>query len=175
MRSNTSRTSPLGSSPPASKKSPPHKERVLIRTHSLYPHKKLLCPDSSPPLSSRPSLLPTAKPSSLFKLPPLHPDHSHMLESLRLPKTDPPSPVRNYAFKKRFGDMGGKLDRIPSDNWLSTLLYCQPEFSRVLASNLERCKEKLARSKLVKAAIYEEDGGRSDLSLRSLVEEQVCE
>lgn len=71
--------------------------------------------------------------------------------------------------------MGGKLDRIPSDNWLSTLLYCQPEFSRVLASNLERCKEKLARSKLVKAAIYEEDGDRSDLSLRSLVEEQVCE
>ena len=69
--------------------------------------------------------------------------------------------------------MGDRLDRIPSEDWLSAMLYCRPEFSRVLATNLDRCKEKLARSKLVRAAILEEDGEMSELSLRGLVEQQA--
>jgi hypothetical protein len=55
------------------------------------------------------------------------------------------------------------------------MLYCTPEFSRVLATNLDRCKEKLARSKLVRAAILEEDGDVSDLSLRNFLEERASE
>jgi len=163
MHHNFGRSS-LKVSPPQAKKSPSHKASPLIRTNSLRSHPKVPSPDQSPLLAPR---------SPTFKLPPLYPENSR-LEAFKLPKTDPPSPARHYALKKRFAEGASRLDRIPSEDWLAGLLACHPEFSRELASNLERCKEKLARSKLVRAAIREEDGDRSDQSRESKREEQGC-
>lgn len=156
--------SSLKGSPPATKKSPSHKSSPFVRTNSLRSHPQVPSPDQSPLFTSR---------SPPLRLPALHTENLR-LEAFKLPKTDPPSPVRHYALKKRFGELAHRLDRIPSEDWLAALLSCHPEFSRELASNLERCREKLARSKLVREAIREEDGDRSDQSRGSKREEQGC-
>lgn len=171
MRNNSGRSSLNGSSP-TFKKPASLKVSTLTRAHSLRSTVKVPSPDQSPILAPLSPPLPRKAPPVL-KLPAIYTDNSR-LEALKLPKTEPPSPNRHYALKKRFGEVASRLDRIPCEDWLDALLCCHPEFSRALASNLERCKEKLARSKLVRAAILEEDGDISDQSRRSKRGEQSC-
>lgn len=171
MRNSFGRTSLMGSPPTTAKKSSADRRPMLSRARSLRSHVKAFSPESSPFTFHSPAQS-SRKPPSPLKLPALY-DHSR-LDSLRLPKTDPPSPARHYALRRRFEGMSSKLDQIPNEDWLSMLLYCQPEFTGALASNIERCKARLAQSKLVKAAIREEDADMSDQSLRSLREERAC-
>lgn len=91
-------------------------------------------------------------------LPSLH------LEALRLPRTHAPRARKPFAIKKRFSDMSETLDRIPSTDWLSSLLYSKPEFPRALERNLAKCRNKLAKIRIVREAIREEDGDASDRS-----------
>ena len=95
-------------------------------------------------------------------LPSLH------LEALRLPRTHPPKSRKPFTIKKRFSDMSETLDRIPSTDWLSSLLYSKPEFPRALERNLDKCRKRLAKIRIVREAIREEDG---DTSERSFLQE----
>lgn len=95
-------------------------------------------------------------------LPSLH------LEALRLPRTHPPKSRKPFTIKKRFSDMSETLDRIPSTDWLSSLLYSKPEFPRALERNLAKCRSRLAKIRIVREAIREEDG---DTSERSFLQE----
>ena len=108
------------------------------------------------------------------KLPGLYNDGGHSsprLAALKLPKTEPPAAAKAYTIKKRFADIEKTLERIPSEDWLGSLLYSRPDFTHVLEANLQRCKKKLSKLKLVQAAISEEDGDHSERNIRELVEE----
>ena len=89
-----------------------------------------------------------------------------ILRAHMLPPTDLPAPVKLHTIKKRFRHMSETLERIPSADWLGSVLFAPPEFTQALAHNLSKCKEKLSKLQLVREAIREEDGDCSEWTSR---------
>lgn len=139
--------------------------RSLPRTKSFTPSPKLLSLKASPLLSRRSTKSLTAfEPKCVF---PALVDASPRSRAFRLPRTPVPS-VRLQPLRKRFSDMSETLERIPSEDWFSALLYAKPEFSRVLSKNIEKCRLKLAQNQLVREAISEEDIDYSEVPSRAV-------
>lgn len=152
----------------------PHiRKKINLTRACSFSHKSRL-PDSSPGSNSSKKPVKSFSTSNIQRkstvaaatfsshLPSLH------LEALRLPKTHLPKARKTFTIKKRFVDMSTTLDRIPSTDWLSSLLYSKPEFPLALERNLAKCRSRLAKSKIVREAIREEDG---DASERSFLQE----
>lgn len=140
--------------PPAPSQVHSHKAQSPVCTRSKKPGKSLSA-----------SMLHTAKPASRVslptyktRLPPLD------LEALRLPKTHAPSCHQIFTLRRRFVDMSATLDRIPTSDWLGSLLCLKPAFSGALQRNLAKCRSRLAKVKIVREAIWEEEGEASEQS-----------
>lgn len=95
---------------------------------------------------------------SKTRLPPID------LELLRLPKTRAPNTHRIFTLKRRFVDMSATLERIPTSDWLRSLLCLKPAFSGPLERNLAKCRSRLAKVTVVREAIREEEGEASEPS-----------
>lgn len=105
-------------------------------------------------------------PEVCCQLPPLlHPPSR--LQEMRLPRTQAPS-LKLQSIKRRFEDVSETRDRIPSEDWLSVMLYGKSEFVRKLCNNIEKCRGKLAQHRLVQEAISEEDWEYSELPSPSI-------
>lgn len=140
-------------------------KRSLPPIKSFTPSPKLISITASPQLSRRTTKSMTAlQPKCMF---PFLVDASPKSRALHLPRTPGPS-VKHQPLRKRFSDMAETIERIPSEDWLSSLLYAKPEFTMALTKNIEKCKMRLAQHQLVREAINEEDNDCSEVPSRAV-------
>jgi hypothetical protein len=76
----------------------------------------------------------------------------------KLPPTSPPHARKPQKIQKRFNNMRETLDRIPCEDFVSSLLEGVPLFDSVLMANLDKCKRKCSVGVVVKEDSMEEEG-----------------